>query len=162
MKQKEQTSKMEEQTLKVEEQASKAQEQSPEKIEHEFYVLTINQLNKKSRQHSLETVQGWIDDLKNKKVDYYKIEYAIDTLEKDIKNHYINDFLYCGIVTELELKGDDLFAKAKFKTKSIPNPEMITNLNFYDNLTLVPKGKGNIKSNIIYAYELFGLIWLKK
>lgn len=141
---------MEKQTEQLETQ------NKPNLIEKEFYVLTVNQLNKKTRQHSTETVQGWIDALKNKEVQFYKIEYAIDTLEKDVKNHFINDSLYCGIVVELELRGDELYAKAKFKTKAIPNPEMVTNPNFYDDLTLVPKGKGYVKNNIIYNYELFG------
>lgn len=125
-------------------------------IEKEFYVLTIDKLNTKSRLHTRETVQKWIDDLNDKKVEFYKIEYAIDTLEKEVKNHFINDLLYCGIVTHLELRGNELFARAKFKTKTVPNQEMITDPSFYDNLTLVPKGKGNIKTNIIYDYELYG------
>ena len=130
--------------------------EAPKTIEREFYVLTVDKLNKKTRQHSLETVQGWIDALKNKTVPYYKIEYAKDVLEQDVKTHFISDSLYCGIVTELELREKELFAKAKFKTKTVPNPEMVTNPDFYNELTLVPKGKGNVKNNIIYNYELFG------
>ncbi len=125
-------------------------------IEREFYVLTVNKLNKKSRLHTKETIQAWIDALANKNPEHYKIEYAIDVLEQDVKQHFINDSLYCGIVTSLELRGDDLYAKAKFKTKVVPNPEMLTNPEFFNSLTLVPKGKGNIKNNIIYKYEIYG------
>ncbi len=125
-------------------------------IEREFYVLTVNKLNKKSRFHTKETVQEWINALNNKNPEHFKIEYAIDVLEQEVKQHFINDSLYCGIVTSLELRGDDLYAKAKFKTKVVPNPEMLTNPEFFDNLTLVPKGKGNIKNNTIYNYEIYG------
>lgn len=131
-------------------------QQTPKTIEKEFYVLTVNKLNKKSRLHTKETIQEWINALVNKKPENFKIEYAIDVLEQDVKQHFINDSLYCGIVTSLELKGDELFAKAKFKTKVVPNSEMLTNPNFFDNLTLVPKGKGNIKNNTIYNYEIYG------
>lgn len=135
---------------------NKQQKNSKNLIEKEFYVLTINHLNSKTRQHSKETVQSWIDDLKNKKIPHYQIEYGIKVLESEIKNPFINKSLYCGIVTDLELRGEDLYAKVKFKTKSVPNPEMITNPNFYDNLTIVPKGNGNVRNNIIYNYKLIG------
>jgi len=130
--------------------------------EKEFYILTINSLNSKMRQHTRETVQGWIDDLENKVVQHYKIEYAIDVLESQIKHKFINDSLYCGIVTKLELRGDDLYAIAKFKQKTVPNPEMLTNPNFYDHLELTPKGEGNVKNNIIYNYKLIGFNLVEK
>lgn len=136
--------------------------EKPKIIEREFYVLTVDKNNQKNRRHSKETVQKWIDDLNNKNPEHYKIEYAIDVLEKDVKNHFINDALYCGIVTKLELKGDELFATSKFKTKGVPNEEMLTNPDFFNNLTLVPKGVGQIKDCIICDYELYGFNLVKE
>jgi len=130
--------------------------------EKEFYVLTINSINSKMRQHTRETVQGWIDDLENKVVQNYKIEYAINVLESQLKHKFINDALYCGIVTKLELRGDDLYATAKFKQRTVPNPEMINNPNFYDKLELTPKGEGNVKNSIIYNYKLIGFNLVEK
>ncbi len=127
----------------------------PKLIEKEFYVLTVDKLSKKSRIHTRESVQQWIDNLKNQKVKNYKIEYALeDVREEDIKNNFINESLYCGIITSLELRGDDLYAKTKFKTKIVINKNMIEDPNFFDNLTLTPKGKGNVRNNIIYNFEL--------
>jgi hypothetical protein len=140
----------------------KKEQNSGQSNEREFYILTINQINTKTRQHSKSTVEEWINDLKSGVVPYYKIEYAIKGLENEVKNHFINDSLYCGIVTDLELRGDDLYGKAKFKTKMVPNPDMITNPNFFDDLTIVPKGKGNVRNNIIINYKLIGFNLVEK
>lgn len=137
-------------------------EEQQNNTEREFYILTINHLNTKVRQHSKETIEEWINNLETGKIPYYKIEYAIKVLETEVKNQFINDSLYCGIVTKLELRGNDLYGRVKFKTKMLPNPEMITNPNFYDNLTIVPKGKGNVRNNIIINFQLIGFNLVEK
>lgn len=147
--------------MSTEEQNTNSENQNNQN-EREFYILTINHINTKTRQHSKSTVEEWINDLKSGKVPYYKIEYAIKVLENEVKNQFINDSLYCGIVTELELRGNDLYGKTKFKTKMVPNPEMITNPNFFDNLTIVPKGKGNVRNNVIINYKLIGFNLVEK
>lgn len=43
------------------------QNSKSEPIEREFYVLTVDKLNKKSRIHTRETVLKWIEDLEKKK-----------------------------------------------------------------------------------------------
>jgi hypothetical protein len=131
------------------------QNSKSEPIEREFYVLTVDKLNKKSRIHTRETVLKWIEDLEKKEIPYYKIEYAINVPIEEVKNPFINDSLFCGAVVKLELRGNELYATAKFKKNSIPTEKMLDN-NFYDNLTLTPKGKGNVKNNKIYNYVLIG------
>ncbi len=134
-------------------------------IEHEFYVLTINEKNSNYRIYPEELIKSWILELDNFEHKGYKVEFAIDMDETSLKNEYVKDILYCGLVTELKIKEIEgkkqLFAKAKFKTKGT-FAEDFQKPDYFENLTLVPKGKGQVMENKIYNYNLFGFNLISK
>lgn len=125
-----------------------------EPITHEFYIMDINTANKRYRKYPLDIVNKWIDDLNNQKVKFYKIENVIHNDEKEVKKEYIKESLYCGMVNKLEIKNNKLYAHAIFKTKGQFANEIRASANFFDDLTLTPKGKGKIKLQSVCDYTL--------
>lgn len=127
-------------------------------IEKEFFVLKIDAVNELSRIYSEDLVNKWIENLKNNQLGY-KIEYSVDLNVNNLKTEFIKDSLHCGMVTELKivkkLNEKHLIAKAKFKVKG-PHVEKMHEPNFFDSLTLVPKGSGKVWDNKIFDYNLIG------
>ena len=134
-------------------------------IEHEFYVLTLDEQNSNYRIYSEKLVKEWILDLDNIENKGFKVEFAVDMDESNLKTEYIKDILYCGLVTEVTIKEIEgkkqLFAKAKFKIKGA-FAENFRIPGYFDNLTLVPKGKGQVTENKIYNYTLYGFNLISK
>lgn len=124
--------------------------------EREFFVMKLGENNNKMRQYTKETVQEWINALKEKKVKNYKIEYVVNVQEGEVKSHFINSNLYCGVVTNISIRDNEVYATAKFKVKGQYAEMIKENPEFFDNLTLVPKGYGKVKDNIVFDYELYG------
>lgn len=145
-----------EEKVKVDKEKKNNSENDFPGLEHEFFVLKLGVNNNKMRQFTNETVQEWIDNLNNKVVPYYKIEYAINLKEVDVKFNFIDSTLFCGIVYALEIRDGSLYAKAKFKVRGPYAKEMNSNPKYFDNLTLVPKGYGKVKDYIVFEYELYG------
>lgn len=131
-------------------------------IEKEFFVMTVEEQNTKLRIYPKSIVQDWIDKLSKPDSEFYKIEYAINIKEEELTNMYINDSLYCGAVYQIELRGNKVYAKAKFKVKGNYADEMRNNPEFFDNLTIVPKGFGVVQDDKITNYELFGFNLVEK
>lgn len=124
-------------------------------MEREFFVLKIDENNNKMRRFTRETVEEWVESLNSKKVTQYKIENVVGLKESDASYNYISSSLYCGVVTELIIRDNKLYAKARFKVRG-PHAETMKAPGYFDNLTLVAKGYGKVKDNIIYDYELYG------
>lgn len=131
-------------------------------IEKEFFVLKIDEVNEHGRKYSTKIVNEWIENLKNNKLGY-KIEYAFNLNPKNLMTEFIKDTLNCGSVTEFKILEQNnngklekiLIAKAKFKIKG-PYIDELYKPNFFDNITLIPKGIGKVWGNEIYDYNLIG------
>ena len=93
------------------------QNSKSEPIEREFYVLTVDKLNKKSRIHTRETVLKWIEDLEKKEIPYYKIEYAINVPIEEVKNPFINDSLFCGAVVSYRDKSVEVCSNNRVSSR---------------------------------------------
>ncbi len=131
-------------------------------LEKEFFVLKIGEKNINKRIYSNNLIQQWIDVLKNKEINGYKIEYAVKLDTDILHTDCIKDILFCGLVTDLKIDlENNLKAMAKFKIRG-PQVDMIYSTGFLDDLVLVPKGLGKVTENIIYDYTLLGFNLIKR
>ncbi len=134
-------------------------------IEKEFFVLNIDEKNNNYRIYSEKLIKQWINELNSLSVRGFQIEFAVDMDEKSLKTEYVKETLFCGLVTGLHIVTSKekklLMAKSKFKIKG-PYADRMREPEFFDNLTLVPKGKGKVSENIIYDYNLIGFNLIDK
>ena len=124
-------------------------------IEKRFFVLEADKKNKNHRIFSESLVKSWLDLPQLK--EGFDIECAIEDIEFDYE--YLKDELSVGRVTKLELEGKKLYATCKFKiTGESSYIEKINNeKGFIDTCTVIPKGKGAVKNQIVQEdYELYG------
>lgn len=127
--------------------------------EKRFWVMKVDRKNKNHRIYQRPLVQRWLDSEKLKD-EGFDIEFVIG--ESDIDYEFLKEELSCGIVTKLELEGDDLYATARFKVEG-PKAEIIySDEKFFESVALVPKGKGAVKNQIVQDdYELYGFNLIK-
>ncbi len=134
-------------------------------IEKEFFVLNIDVKNSNHRIYSEYLINDWIKNFQESDEELM-IEYAIDLDEQTLKTEFVKETLHCGKIMNLRiLVLEDgfktLLAKAKFKIKG-PFAEKMQEANFFDDLTLVPKGKGQVTEHIIHNYNLIGFNLINK
>ena len=126
-------------------------------IEKEIFILETDKKNKNHRTYPKPLAQRWVEESKAKK-DGYDVEFAVD--DTDFEYEFLADGRVCGNVFELKLDGNKLIAKVKFKIDG-PYADAIYGTEekegLINNLSLVPKGKGAVKNQIVQDdYELYG------
>jgi len=136
-------------------------------IEKDFKILELNKKNKNHRIYPTSVVESWINYEKSDENRIIELEYAIDgvdengeAFERDILNEFILSSLNVGVVYDLRIENNCLYATVKFKLPEYCNnltDEIYENPSFLEELSIVPKGKGSVKSQTIQDdYELYG------
>ena len=129
-------------------------------IEKEFFILKIGEPNKNFRKYPIELVNSWINCLDE---NGYELEYAVDSKSKEIQYEYINSELVCGIITNLFIKKDDLYAKVKFYVDGFKSEEIYAKKINLDDCVVIPKGKAEVREGIVQNnYKLFGFNLVNK
>lgn len=129
---------------------------SPEVKEKTFMILDFEKKNKNHRTYPFEgVVEKWLEDERLKNEGGLPIEHAIEDI--DLEYEFIKESLECGSVVDLRVEKNKLYATAKFKVNHPLTEQLYKDQKFFDTLTLVPKGKGAIKNQIVQDdYELYG------
>lgn len=123
----------------------------------EIFILKINKENLHKRAYGSELIQQWIKKLPNSPLKGYKIEYGVRLDERNLKVDYIKDALYCGLLTDFKIdEEDNLIGIVKFKSKGQYAQIINETPNFFNDLVLVPKGKGKTLDNKVFDYDLIG------
>lgn len=129
-------------------------------IEKDFFILKINEPNKNFRKYPSELVKNWINSLDE---NGYELEYAVDFKSKEIQFEYINSELVCGIITNLFIDNNDLYAKVKFYTDGFKSEEIYSKKIDLDDCVVIPKGKAEVRDGIVQNnYKLFGFNLVNK
>ena len=136
-------------------------------IEKEFKILEVGKKNKNHRTYPFSVVNSWLEMEKNNENNLFELEYAIDeidengeVIERDVLNEFIVSSLSCGVVSNLRIDDNVLYATVKFKLPEYCNnltEEIYKNDSVLDAYSVVPKGKGSVKSQTVQDdYELYG------
>lgn len=123
----------------------------------EIFILKINKENLHKRIYDSELIKQWIKELPNSPLKGYKIEYGVRLDERNLKVDYIKDALYCGLLTDFKIDAEDnLTGIVKFKSKGQYAQIINEKSDFFNDLVLVPKGKGKTLDNKVFDYDLIG------
>lgn len=129
-------------------------------IEKDFFILKINEPNKNFRKYPIELVNNWINSLDE---NGYELEYAVDSKSKEIQYEYINSELVCGLITNLYIDNNDLYAKVKFYIDGFKSEEIYSKKIDLNDCVVIPKGKAEVRDGIVQNnYKLFGFNLVNK
>jgi len=121
-----------------------------------LFILEVEKLNKKNRIYPRAIIEQWIDNLKNSKPPYYKIEYTGKLNVEHFKTEYVRKSLYCGVVNDIYFTNNLVYGSIKL----MPNHPLLTDIykdeSILDNMVLSPKSLCMIHKNEMKISELIG------